>query len=505
MKAKFLIIMLAVLLPAFQEAKAGAVRDSIEVRGLRVSVDGDSLRVCFRAEFGEHITGGRDYKLTLRPVLVGATSKQVLRPIEVYGRRVKILNARSAHPRVAGLAANDLRHPFVGALHAEEGSTVEYAASLPLERWMEGAQLRMERFRSGCCRTEQLGSVLLASDVVEIHSVDQEPLLSRAADLVQVVQPISTGDSLAHTYAFVEPVSALETYLATSHGLFDLDMPLNMGKGTESASQSELEKFIAAGEKGALKVHFRQGKSLLERHFMDNNAALVNLLSSISTIMNSPSSRVVRVVIVGSASPEGTLAFNDRLAWNRALSLKEFIGRNTEMSPDSIRLFNGSEDWRGLREQVAKSDLYEKAEILRIIDNVPVKGGRELELMKLAGGRPYLYMLEYMFPDLRNAAFIKVYYENVPDAAAEALAEGAALIAARRYEEALQTLRTATPGVYRDFLQGVGLYCTGSEAEALPLLERAAEGGEPAAVEFLNELQRQSEPRTFGHIRIGAR
>lgn len=46
-------------------------------------------------------------------------------------------------------------------------------------------------------------------------------------------------------------------------------------------------------------------------------------------LQESKTSRVVRVVIVGSASPEGTLAFNDRLAWNRAVALKDFLLRNT--------------------------------------------------------------------------------------------------------------------------------------------------------------------------------
>ncbi len=506
MKGKILILMLTALLPALQGVAATPLHEGIAVRGLRASVDGDSLRIRFRAELGRHVTGGRDYKLTLRPVLVSEASQQALRPIEVYGRRVEILDARSARPRVADLTASDLRHPAPGALHAEEGSTVEYAASLPLEKWMEGSQLRLERFRSGCCRTERLGIVTLASDVVAIPSVDTAPLLARAADLARTSQRLSTGDSLARAYSFVEPLSALEAREAASQGgLFDPDMPLKMGKGTESAQQEELEKFIAANEQGALKIYFPQGKSVLERYFRDNNASLVNLASSISAIMASKSSRVALVAVVGSASPEGTLAFNDRLAWNRALSLKEFIGDNTALARDSMRLFNGSEDWRGLRRLVAASDMYEKEEILRIIDNVPVKQGRELELMKLGSGRPYLYMLEHMFPELRNAAFIKVYYENVPDAAAEALAEGAAQVAAGHYAEALRTLRAAEPGARRDLLQGISLYFTGREADALPLLERAAKGGDRTAAQFLDALRRTAEPRTFKDVNIPAK
>lgn len=502
---KIMIMTLASLVPAFGSWAAPA-RDGVTVRDLRLAVEDDSLRVSFRAQIGRDATGGNDYKLTLRPVLSGGGSEAALRPIEVYGRRVEILDSRGGRARVAGLAPDDLRHPAQGAVHAEKGTTVDYAVSLPLAGWMEGAELRMDRTRSGCCHTDTLRSVLLAPDVVEIPTVNTAPVLARVAALARTTQATTTGDSLSRAYSFVEPVSALEARKAkTPSGLFDLDMPLNMGKGTEPARQSEVEEFIAAGEEGALKVHFPQGKSDIRRYFRDNNASLVNLVSGIRAIEESKSSRVARVVIVGSASPEGTLAFNDRLAWNRALSLKEFIGNNTKLKGDAIRLFNGSEDWRGLRELVAASDMYEKDEILRIIDNVPIVKGRETELMKLGGGRPYLYMLEHMFPELRNAAFIKVYYENVPDKAAEALAKGAELVAAGKYAEALETLKGAPAGTRRDFLQGVSLYFTGREEEALPWLERAAKGGEQEAAQLLEELRREAEPLTFDDIRLPAK
>ena len=500
---KNVIMMLLALTPLLADA-AGPARDGVAVRGLRVWVDGDSLRMNFRVQLGGNASGGRDYKLTLRPVLAGGGSEQSLRPIEVYGRRVEILDARSARPRVKDLEANDLRNPAPGALHAVDGTTVDYAASLALEKWMEGAGLRMERERSGCCRTERLPEVVLASEVVETPTVNTAPLLARVEAMAQTPVVITTGDSLSRAYSFVEPASALEARKAQAKpaggGLFDLDMPLNMGKGMEPARQSEVEEFIAAGEEGALKVHFPQGKSDIRRYFRDNNVSLVNLVSGIRAIEESKTSRVTRVVIVGSASPEGTLAFNDRLAWSRAVSLKEFIERNTKLKGDAIRLFNGSEDWRGLRELVAASDMYEKNEILHIIDNVPITKGRESELMKLGGGRPYLYMLEHMFPELRNAAFIKVYYENVPDKAAEALAEGAALVAAGKYAEALETLKGAPAGTRRDFLQGVSLYFTGHEEEALPWLERAARGGEQEAAQLLEELTREAAPRTFEDV-----
>ena len=65
---------------------------------------------------------------------------------------------------------------------------------------------------------------------------------------------------------------------------------------------------------------------------------------------------------------------------------------------------------------VAKSDMAYRDRILSIIDNVPESGygglSRQAELMRLGGGEPYRYMLNNFFPELRNATYIKVYYEN---------------------------------------------------------------------------------------------
>lgn len=54
---------------------------------------------------------------------------------------------------------------------------------------------------------------------------------------------------------------------SAAKGLFDPDMELNMGYGTAPSQQAEIDRYLAEGEKGALTVHFRQGKHLLERHF----------------------------------------------------------------------------------------------------------------------------------------------------------------------------------------------------------------------------------------------
>jgi hypothetical protein len=55
--------------------------------------------------------------------------------------------------------------------------------------------------------------------------------------------------------------------------------------------------------------------------------------------------------------------------------------------------------------------------VLEIIDTTPIwdpqnGDGRENALRRLNGGATYRYMLRNFFPELRHAAYIKVFYEN---------------------------------------------------------------------------------------------
>lgn len=223
----------------------------------------------------------------------------------------------------------------------------------------------------------------------------------------------SVADSLANHFSFLVPASGFgQGGKHKEAKLFDLDMPLTMNTEGLSSSQNPDERFIAENEKGAILIHFSRSATTIDRYYQENNASLVTLASVLKMIQVSADSQVSKIVVAGFASPEGLLTENDRLARQRASAVRNFILANSTVHADSIHLYNGSEDWRGLRKLVAASDVEAKNEILRIIDNVPIKAGREKRLMDLAGGAPYRWMALHFFPKLRNAAYIKVYYTD---------------------------------------------------------------------------------------------
>ena len=234
----------------------------------------------------------------------------------------------------------------------------------------------------------------------------------------EIPAQVSTGDQLAQKYSFVAPVTDFEKARETPYGqLFDYNMPLNMGKGATTSKQSEIENFINETREGSVSIYFLQGRSDIDRNMSNNNAKLVELISSVRTLAASNDSRISRIVIAGFASPEGSLSLNNKLAWDRAVAVKNFLLQNSNINTDVVHIYNGSVDWTGLRELVAQSGMHQKDQIINIINNVPVwdsysNEGRHSALMRVGGGEPYRYMLREFFPKLRQAAYIKVYYEN---------------------------------------------------------------------------------------------
>ncbi len=155
----------------------------------------------------------------------------------------------------------------------------------------------------------------------------------------------------------------------------------------------------------------------IDTELKDNARSLDDITASVREIQASSDSRVRTIVVAGFTSPEGDFARNDRLGFERSASIKRYIMERTGMADEAIQVYNGSEDWQGLRLLVERSEMPSKQRVLNIIQGMPVwdaaaQRGRETELMRLEGGRVWEWMRRNLFPELRNAAYIKVYYEN---------------------------------------------------------------------------------------------
>lgn len=389
-----MIIMVVLTTAVWQADAKGHAGKDISVTNLRFDIESDHVEIEFEISAGKK-AAKRGRTLIITPVLKSDGGKRELPFVVVNGRASKAAVQR--HAMSAGAVI------FDSGISMKNGGNAVYEANFPFEDWMEGAHLGLEGIDAGCCDSRR----------VEIGMIARQVMVTKGFDIVEVpvqlpvIEKLSTAEKLALDFPFIIPVMP-ETHEITSMRdaeIFDDSHPAIVRSLTETRDNT-------------LTIYFHQSDSRIDYSYADNNASLVKLISAVRAIEESGDSRIARVMIAGFASPEGTAEFNERLARERALAVKAFLNEKSPVYGDMVTIYNGREDWQGLRELIEASDMPNKREVLDIIDNTPVwdtrtQTGRRATLMNLRGGDPYRYMFREFFPLLRNAAYIKIYYENI--------------------------------------------------------------------------------------------
>lgn len=172
----------------------------------------------------------------------------------------------------------------------------------------------------------------------------------------------------------------------------------------------------------SVKIYFRQGYSNSNISIQDNRVALDRIADSLKTsYTDSTVFRLQKIVVVGSASPEGSISLNKRLSEKRAELLFNYLSCYGSL-PDSLKTTKIiGRDWDGLT-RLAKDDMKVpyREETLKLLHEIawevergiPSNGDPLKRIQRLRGGVPYTYMYKNLFPELRNSQ-LHLWYEKV--------------------------------------------------------------------------------------------
>lgn len=182
--------------------------------------------------------------------------------------------------------------------------------------------------------------------------------------------------------------------------------------------------------KDSVKIFFRQGKIDLDPILNDNQSALNRIADTMRNCYADSIYQLRKILVVGVASPEGTLKFNKWLSLKRADVLFSYLSQYSTL-PDSLKTSSFfCPDWKGLIQLVKNdSQLPFREETLSLLNRIAgeaetgkeiLKQEKHLELIKnLRGGIPYHYMYKKYFPALRFSQLFlwydKVQKPQVPD------------------------------------------------------------------------------------------
>lgn len=384
--------------------------------------EGDSVKVSFSVDSERGVPKRR--KEVIMPYIYNGRDTLFFDVLEVYGK------GRFKRERQEKHIAGD-RDWELGDNQILRGNIYEYTSSVPLKRWMKSATLGIRRQLVGCACEKDL----LDEDVLN-DSVFQEPPL---------------------------PPRRIPEY-----ALCDASREWDLG-------HDELE------------IIFKVSRIEIDSSVFNNEVTFGKILDAVDRIFSEPHMKLDMIEVAGYASPEGSRRFNRWLGENRAKALIDYIIKHRpqyDLTTDHFRIRNGEENWEGLRRVVAASDMKRKEQVLEIIDNDTIPDERrKIWIERIDNGWVWRRMLDEIYPHLRCARYLAIYYDSSDDHAVEIINGANAMIREGNHAQAYEALQGVREDMRAFNSIGVALMLQGRFEEAMPWFERAVSEMESAQAE----------------------
>lgn len=425
----------------------------------------------------------RQQSVRLVPVLVSAdgTRQQELVPVLIEGKvRSKVTDRKLA----------------LGELQEEEGmirlkrangeeQTVAYQTVTPYAPWMVNGRLEVRGYITGCAQCSEGDEILTAGEV----------------------------------FPYREPVFALAP-----------------------AMQPAEEEVKRRAENKSARLEYRRDSYAVLPEYRTNRAELESVQRSFALLKENPNLTVTGIYITGYASPEGSMAYNEKLSQRRAQTFADYVQKhNKDLPKDLWHVSWKGEDWDGFVAQVEQAEGWPaRAKVQEAIaqcnDNIDAC---EWKIRQQLSADDYRYLIDELYaplrrndyrieytvrnftpeearqmlevrPDLLSAAemqrvadsygrdtdgyrkaldtALRTYPDNV------ALRYNAALAAvnAGRYTEAITLLKDTQDGASLNLL-GVAYYKSGDKRQAEQAFRRAVQAGYAPAEESAAKVKEALE------------
>lgn len=388
----------------------------------KMTQDGKIVTVSFDVDTDQTKIPSRRKEVIL-PYIYNGKDTLFLDALEVYGK------GRFKRERQENAIAGDKEWGLGENQILKKEGVYEYVSQVPLKRWMKSANLGIRRQIVGCACEKDLSEENLAEDV----ALFEEPVVERRTP----------------TFA-----------LAEVERMWDF-------------GQDELE------------IVFKVSKAEIDPTVFNNEITFAKILDAVDRIHSNPNYKIEKLHVAGYASPEGPPAFNEWLGINRAKALINYIIEKRPeygLTEENFEIHNGEENWEGLRRILAQSDMPKKDEVIAIIDDSNIPNERKkLKIEEIDNGWVWHRMLKDIYPQLRSARYLAVYYDPADDTLVEKVQQANALINEGKYEEAHALVKEYKDDTRAANVLGVSLMMQKKFEEAMPWLKKAAEGGCEAA------------------------
>jgi tetratricopeptide (TPR) repeat protein len=330
----------------------------------------------------------------------------------------------------------------LGENQVMKGEVYHYTSQVPLKRWMKSANLGIRRHLVGCACEQEFEDQMLASDV----ELFQEP-----------------------------------------------QMP---ARRTPSYVLADAKKEWDFGE-DQLEIIFKVSSIEIDSTVFDNEVTFGKILAAVDRIHSNPNYKIEKIEVAGYASPEGRPGFNNWLGYHRAKALIDYIIEHRpeyDLTMDDFRIVNGDENWEGLKWALKDYEFEHKERVLDIINNPDIPSELKKDKIKwIDHGKTWKFMLDNIYPHLRCARYLAVFYDSTDDHAVDIINQANAMIRDGQYAEAFEHVLQVKDDMRAYNTIGVALMMQGRFEEAMPWLEKALEGNCPSAQQNIDAINAEYE------------
>jgi outer membrane protein OmpA-like peptidoglycan-associated protein len=369
-------------------------------------------------------------KEVIMPYIYNGKDTLFLDVVEVYGK------GRFKRERQTNAINGDKDWALGEGQTLKKEGIYKYESQVPLKRWMKSATLGVRRQIVGCaCEND------LADDDLAQASLFEDPQVQRRLP---------------------------------AYALADVSRKWDMG-------QDELE------------IVFKVSKIDIDSSVFDNEITFKKILDAVDKIYSNPLYKVEKLVVAGYASPEGPEAFNTWLGINRAKALIDYIIKNRPeygLTEANFEIQNGEENWAGLRRVLTESQMSGKDEVIKVIDDAGLSGEMKKRAIKaMDNGSIWDKMLKEIYPKLRSARYLAVYYDSSDDKLKEVIDQANRQIEAGEYEQAYELVFQYKDDQRAAGTIGVSLMMQKKFEDAMPWLQKATEDGCQASQKNIETIQ----------------
>lgn len=410
--------------------------ENLKLENQRVVKVGDNVAVTADLRLDD-MELKRQQSVRLVPVLVSADGmkQQELAPVLIEGKvRSKVTDRRLA------LGEMVEEEGTVRIKHQKgEEQTVAYQAEAPFAPWMVNGRLEVRGYITGCAECSEGDEVITAGNVLP----------------------------------YSEPVFAMVPAMKPAE-----------------------EQVKHRAEDKSARLEYRRDSYAVLPEYRTNRAELESVQRSFALLKENPNLTVTGIYITGYASPEGSMAYNEKLSQRRAQTFADYVQKhNKDLPKDLWHVSWKGEDWDGFVAQVEQAeDWPARAKVQEAIaqcnDNIDAC---EWKIRQQLSAGDYRYLIDELYAPLRRNDYrIEYTVRNfTPEEARQILETRPDLLSAAEmqrvadsygrdtdgYRKALDTaLRTYPDNVALRYNVALAAVDAGRYTEAITLLKDTQDG-----------------------------